>query len=188
MELIKPGININFVSKMRIFFYISIGLTIASILYLVLRGGPNLGIDFAGGTSLQIAFKQPTTVEKIRQTLDNINLGNSVIQQVGAKDKNEFLIRMEVTTHDLKAFTEKIDEAIAVAFGEDSLEVRRAEIVGPKAGKDLSRKGLFALCFSFVGMLIYISWRYEFRYALGGIIALIHDVIVTVGVFTLMGK
>ena len=188
MELIKPGININFVGKMRIFFYISITLTIASILYLILRGGPNLGIDFAGGTSLQIQFKQQTTVDKIRESLKAINQENSVIQQVGPKDRNEFLIRMEVTSHDLKAFTDKIDETLAAGFGKDGFEVRKTEVVGPKAGKDLSRKGLFAVCFSFVGMLLYITWRYEFRYALGGIIALIHDVIVTVGVFTLMGK
>ena len=187
MELIKPGINIDFVGKMRMFFYFSIILTIASILFLVVKG-PNLGIDFAGGTSLQIQFKQPTSVDKIRATLDTIKLGESVIQQVGTQDKNEFLIRMQVTNHDLKAFTERIDQALTTAYGKDSFDVRKAEVVGPKAGKDLSRKGLLAVCFSFVGMLIYITIRYEFRYALGGIIALIHDVIVTVGVFTLMGK
>ncbi len=188
MELIKPGININFVGRMRQFFYFSITLTIASILFLILRGGPNLGIDFAGGTSLQIQFKQPTTVDKIRSSLDAIKLGESVIQQVGAKEKNEFLVRMQVTNHDLKAFTEKIDQTLTATYGKDSFDVRKAEVVGPKAGKDLSRKGLLAVCFSFVGMLIYITVRYEFRYALGGIIALIHDVIVTVGVFTLMGR
>jgi preprotein translocase subunit SecF len=189
MELIKPGININFIGRMKMFFFISIILTVASILFLVLRGGPNLGIDFAGGTSLQIKFNQATTIDKIRQTLDSINLGkNSIIQQVGSKEDNEFLLRTEVTTSDLKGLTDKIEETLSAAYGKGAIEIRKAEVVGPKAGKDLSRKGFLALCFSFIGMLIYISWRYEFRFALGGILALIHDVIVTVGVFTLMGK
>jgi preprotein translocase subunit SecF len=189
MELIKPGININFIGRMKMFFFISIILTVASILFLVLRGGPNLGIDFAGGTSLQIKFNQATTIDKIRQTLDSINLGkNSIIQQVGSKGDNEFLLRTEVTTSDLKGLTDKIEETLSATYGKGAIEIRKTEVVGPKAGKDLSRKGFLALCFSFIGMLIYISWRYEFRFALGGILALIHDVIVTVGVFTLMGK
>ena len=187
MELIKPGININFVGKMKIFFYISIALTIASIVYVLIHG-PNLGIDFAGGTSLQIQFKQSTSVDKIRQALKGIHAENSVIQQVGPKDRNEFLLRTEITTHDLKAFSDQVEQQLASSFGKGGFEVRKAELVGPKAGKDLSRKGFLALCFSFLGMLVYISWRYEFRYALGGIVALIHDVIVTVGVFTLLGK
>jgi preprotein translocase subunit SecF len=174
---------------MKMFFFISIILTVASIIFLVLRGGPNLGIDFAGGTSLQIKFNQATTIDKIRQTLDSINLGkNSIIQQVGSKGDNEFLLRTEVTTSDLKGLTDKIEETLSAAYGKGAIEIRKAEVVGPKAGKDLSRKGFLALCFSFIGMLIYISWRYEFRFALGGILALIHDVIVTVGVFTIMGK
>jgi preprotein translocase subunit SecF len=189
MELIKPGININFIGRMKMFFFISIILTVASILFLVLRGGPNLGIDFAGGTSLQIKFNQATTIDKIRQTLDSINLGkNSIIQQVGSKEDNEFLLRTEVTTSDLKGLTDKIEETLSATYGKGAIEIRKTEVVGPKAGKDLSRKGFLALCFSFIGMLIYISWRYEFRFALGGILALIHDVIVTVGVFTIMGK
>jgi preprotein translocase subunit SecF len=187
MELIKPGININFVGKMKIFFYISIALTVASILFIVIHG-PNLGIDFAGGTSLQIQFKQPTTVDKIRQAMKGIHSESSVIQQVGAKDRNEFLLRTEMTTSDLKIFSDQVEQQLVSTFGKGSFEVRKAELVGPKAGKDLSRKGFMALCFSFLGMLVYISWRYEFRYALGGIVALIHDVIVTTGVFTLMHK
>ncbi len=187
MELIKPGININFVGKMKIFFYISIGLTVAALAFMIIRG-PNMGIDFAGGTSLQIQFKQPTSIDKIRHALAPLNLENSVIQQVGSKDNNEYLVRTEVTTSDLKGLTDKIEETLTAAYGKGQVETRRAEVVGPKAGKDLRQKGFLALCFSFVGMLIYISWRYEFRYALGGIIALIHDVLVTIGVFTLMGR
>ena len=76
---------------------------------------------------------------------------------------------------------------MATAYGKKGFEIRRIEAVGPKAGKDLTQKGILAVCFSLLGMLIYISWRYEFRFALGGIIALVHDVIVSVAFFTILG-
>lgn len=188
MELIRPGININFVGKMRMFFYFSITLTLLSILYLVLRGGPIMGIDFAGGTSVQVRFHQATEIDKIRGALKSINLENSIIQQVGARDDHEFLLRTEMSTSDLKGLHDKMEEALTAVYGKGNIEVRKVEVVGPKAGKDLRQKGLLALLLSLLGMLLYITWRYEFRYALGGIVALIHDVIVTVGVFTLLGK
>lgn len=188
MELIKPGININFVGKMRIFFYFSLSLTVLSILYIIIRGGPIMGIDFAGGTSVQVRFHQATTVDKIRDALVPLHLENSIIQQVGAKEDHEFLLRTERTSSDLKGLQDKVSDALTAAYGKGSFDMRKIEVVGPKAGKDLRQKGLLAICFALLGMLVYITWRYEFRYALGGIIALIHDVIVTVGVFTLLGK
>jgi preprotein translocase subunit SecF len=188
MELIKPGINIDSVGKMKIFFFFSIALVILSMVYLVLRGGPNLGIDFAGGTSVQIRFKQATTVDKIRVALTSINMENSVIQQIGTKNDNEFLLRTEMSTSDLKGLHDKIEESLLAAYGKGSFEMRKVEVVGPKAGKDLRQKGLLALFFALLGMLVYITWRFEFRYALGGIIALVHDVIVSVGVFTILGR
>jgi preprotein translocase subunit SecF len=186
MELIKPGININFIGKMRMLFFFSITLTIISIFYLILRGGPILGIDFAGGTVVQIKFQQATAVDEIRESLKPINLDNSTIQAVGAKTDNEFLLRTEATGADLKGLSDSIEDALSKVFGKGGFEIRRVEAVGPKAGKDLSQKGLLAVCFSLLGMLIYISWRYEFRFALGGIVALIHDVIVSVAVFTIL--
>ncbi len=188
MELIKPGTNIDFVGKMRIFLYTSASLVILSILYLILIGGPRLGIDFAGGTSVQVKFNQATTVEKIRDALKSINMESSIIQQVGEKNDNEFLLRTEISTSDLKGLQDKIEGALDAAYGKGSFEMRKVEVVGPKAGKDLRQKGLLALCLALLGMLVYITWRYEFRYALGGIIALVHDVIVTVGVFALLGR
>jgi len=188
MELIRPGININFVGKMKTFFYFSITVTILSIIFLIVRGGPNMGIDFAGGTSVQIKFHQATSIDKIRSSLKAINLENSIIQQVGAQGDHEYLLRTELTTPDLKGLQDKIEEAMAVVYSKGSFDMRKIEMVGPKAGKDLRMKGLLALGFALLGMLIYITWRYEFRYALGGIIALVHDVIVTVAVFTIFHR
>jgi len=188
MELIKPGINFNFVGKMYGFFYFSLTVIVLSILYLVVRGGPNMGIDFAGGTSVQVKFHQATSIDKIRGSLRAINLENSIIQQVGAREDNEYLLRTELSTSDLKGLQDQIAEAIASVYGKNSFDMRKIEVVGPKAGKDLRMKGLLAICLAFLGMLLYITWRYEFRYALGGIIALVHDVIVSVAIFTLFQR
>jgi preprotein translocase subunit SecF len=173
---------------MKMFVILSISLIILSIVGLVFRGGPNLGIDFAGGTSVQVRFHQSTTVEKIRDSLKTMQLEDSIIQQVGAKNEHEYLLRTEMSSSGLKGIQDKIEEALKATYGKDGFEIRKVEDVGPKAGKDLRQKGFLALGFALLGMLLYITIRYELRYALGGIFALFHDVIITVGIFTLVGR
>ena len=188
MELIKPGININIVGRMKVAAICSLAMIIVSILSLILHGGPRFGIDFAGGTLVQIQFQEDTTVNKIRSGLKKINLEDSIIQQFGYKDNNEFLIRTDKSTADLKGLSGEIEDSLIDTYGKGNFEIRRVEIVGPKVGKDLSQKGINAIAIAMIGILIYITWRFEFRYAVGAIIALIHDVLITVGVFSLLGK
>lgn len=188
MELIRPDININIADKMKGAAICSLAVIIVSIASLILHGGPRLGIDFAGGTLVQVKFKQETTIDRMRTALKKIDLENSVIQQFGYKDNNEFLIRTERSTADLKGLSGEIEEALASTYDKNEFEVRRVEIVGPKVGKDLRQKGINAMLIAMIGILIYITWRFEFRYAIGAIIALIHDVIITVGVFSLLDK
>ncbi|MDO9529015.1 MAG: protein translocase subunit SecF [Syntrophales bacterium] len=188
MEIIRPDININIVGKMKGAVICSLALIIVSISSLILHGGPRLGIDFAGGTLVQIQFKKETTTDRIRSGLKKVGLENSVIQQFGYKDNNEFLIRTEKSTSDLKGLSGEIEDALAATYDKSEFEVRRVEIVGPKVGKDLRQKGINAMLIAMIGILIYITWRFQFRYAIGAIIALIHDVLITVGVFSLLGK
>ncbi|MCD6152820.1 MAG: protein translocase subunit SecF [Syntrophobacterales bacterium] len=188
MEFIKPGTNFDFVGRMKIAFSISLALIIISILSLIIHGGPNLGIDFAGGTLVQIKFQEPTTVNDIRDTLKTINLGNSTIQRFGYRNNNEFLIKTEKSSSGLKGLSDKIGGALAGVYPKEMFEIRRVEVVGPKVGKDLREKGILAMLIAMIGILIYITWRFEFRYAIGSIIALIHDVIITVGIFSLLDK
>jgi preprotein translocase subunit SecF len=185
MELIKQSININFVGNMKIWFAISITGIVISFASVILHGGLNLGIDFAGGTLVQVKFQQATTTEKLRGALDTIKLGGSIIQQFSDR---EVVIRTAESSSDLKGLSTRIEEALSSAYGKGSFDVRRVEVVGPKVGKDLTQKAVLAIVFSWIGMLIYIAWRFEFRYAVGGIIALIHDVIITVGALSLLDK
>lgn len=187
MEIIKSGINIDFVGKMKTAISISLAVIIISVAYLAVHG-LNFGIDFAGGTIVQIKFKEQTSIDKIRESLRLINLEGSSIQQVGPASANEYLLKTEISSSDLKGISDRVEESLSSIYGKGSFEVRRVEMVGPKAGADLRKKGIMAVSIAWIGMLIYITWRYEFRFALGGILALIHDVIVTTALLTVLNK
>jgi preprotein translocase subunit SecF len=182
MELIKPGIHIDFVGKMKYAIIFSVVLTIICIASVIIHSGLNLGIDFAGGSIIQVKFQKYMTADKIRVALKSTSLENSIIQQFGP---NEFLIRTPESFHDQKLFQENVDKPLTAAFNKD-YEIRRVEVVGSKVGIDFQRKAIFAVILSWLAMLIYIAWRFEFRYALGGIIALVHDVTIIIGTVSIL--
>ncbi len=177
MELIKPGINLDFVGKIKYAIIFSVILIIISIGSVIFRGGLNPGIDFAGGSIIQVKFSKNISADQIRAALKSTKLESSVIQQFGP---NEFLIRTAETFHDPKILASNVEQPLAAAFSKD-YEIRRVEIVGSKVGADFKRKAIFAVILSWLAMLVYISWRFEFRYALGGILALVHDVTIIIG-------
>jgi preprotein translocase subunit SecF len=185
MEFIKSGTNFDFVGKMKIALACSLAVIIIGMASIVWHGGLNYGIDFAGGTLVQIKFQKEPSADAIRSAFTPIGLENSIIQSFG---ENEVVIRTAELSSDQRGLSGKIEDALTAVYGKDSFEIRRVEVVGPKVGSDLTRKAILALVFSWIGMLIYIAWRFEFRYAVGGILALIHDVIITVGVFSLLNK
>jgi len=185
MELIKPGINIDFVGKMKPAIGISLALIAIGIASIIWHGGLNYGIDFAGGTLVQIKFQKETPADRIHSALKPIGLENSIIQSFGP---NEVVIRVGEVERAGGELSQKIKESLAQALGEGAFEVRRVEVVGPKVSRDLTRKAILAIVFSWIGMLVYIAWRFEFRYAVGGIIALVHDTLITVGAMSLLNK
>ncbi|MBN1828548.1 MAG: protein translocase subunit SecF [Deltaproteobacteria bacterium] len=186
MEFIRPDINIDFVGKTKIAVAVSAAMIIVSILSLIFHGGLNLGIDFAGGTLVQIKFQKQRNVEEIRTVLTSVQLEGSQIQKFGSDQ--EFLIKTERSSEELEGLSETISKAMTAAFGPDSFEMRRVEVVGPKVGADLRQKGFLAILYAMAGILVYITWRFQLRYAVGAVIALIHDVTITVGIFSLLNK
>jgi preprotein translocase subunit SecF len=185
MEFIKPGINFNFVARMKIACGISIAAMVISIASVIWHGGLNYGIDFAGGTLVQLKFQKATSTEQIRSAFKPIGLQNVVIQPYG---ENEVVVRIGEVAAGGKELSAMIDESLKAALGQGTFEVRRVEVVGPKVGKDLTRKAIMAIFFSWIGMLVYIAWRFEFRYAVGGILALVHDTVITIGAMSLLNK
>ncbi|MEN6621377.1 MAG: protein translocase subunit SecF [Smithella sp.] len=182
MELIKPGISLDFVGKMKYAVIFSAILIIISIGSVIFHGGLNPGIDFAGGSIIQIKFTKNVSADQIRTALQSSKLRNSMIQQFGT---NEFLIRTSESFSDQKMLAANVEQPLTAAFNKD-FEIRRVEVVGSKVGADFKRKAVIAVILSWLAMLIYVGWRFEFRYALGGILALVHDVIITMGAVSIM--
>ena len=161
-------------------------LLLASLISLGLHGGLKFGIDFAGGTLVQLKFDSPPNMSDIRDGLKSIGLADSTLQEFGSP--NHILIRVERSQGALEEMGTTIKEALAKRINPDSITIERVEMVGPKVGKDLREKALLSILYAIIGIVIYISWRFEFQYAIAAIIALIHDVMVTMGAFSVMDK
>jgi len=185
MEIIKTETRYNFVRMMKPAVILSLAVIIIGIASLIRHGGPNFGIDFAGGTLIQIKFQNETPADKIRAAFKSIGFEGSIIQDFGPK---EVIVRTAESGTDAEGLTSRVEEALGAAFGKGAYEVRRIEMVGPKVGRDLTRKAILAIIFSWIGILVYVGVRFEFRYALGGIVALVHDVLVTVTFLSLFNK
>ena len=192
MELIKPGTKIPFTKYRKIAVVLSTLVNIIVLAFLFIKG-PSLGVDFAGGTMVQLKFSQKTTIADIRQALESVQLGGSVIQNFGQEDLNEYLIRVEKVGLEVSAIGEQIKQALTNKFGADKFEIRRIEFVGPKIGEDLRWRGTLSVIASTIMMGVYI-WirfasafgaRFGLNFGLGAVIALVHDVLITVGALML---
>lgn len=192
MELIKPGTKIQFTRYRKIAIMLSTAVNLAVLGYLFIKG-PNLGVDFAGGTMLQLKFQQKVAIPNIRAALDKANLSGAVIQDFGEPKANEYLVRLEKTSVELGTLGEQIKKSLGDQFGADKFEVRRIESVGPKVGEDLRFRGAMSVIAATVMMGVYI-WvrfsaafgaRFGFSFGLGAVIALAHDVLITIGALLL---
>ena len=184
MELIKPGTKIPFTKYRHIAVGLSTLVNVAVLIFLFTHG-PNLGVDFAGWTLVQLKFQQRVTIPEIRSALGQLATGDTVIQDFGQEGSNEFLVRMEKTSVEIGALSEQIRTSLSQRFGERGFEIRRIESVGPKVGEELRQKGTWAVVAATVMMGVYIWIRFDLRFGLGAVVALIHDVLVTIGALLL---
>ncbi len=184
MQIIKPGTQIPFTRYRYIALLLSTAANLAVLVFLFIKG-PDLGVDFAGGTMVHLKFQQKVSIPEIRSALSGMGMENSVIQDFSQEGANEFLIRLEKTSAQLGALGEQIRKGLAKQFGEGKSEIRRIESVGPKVGEDLRRRALLSVIAATIMMGVYIWLRFELRFGLGAVIALIHDVLVTIGALML---
>ncbi|MBU0683326.1 MAG: protein translocase subunit SecD [Candidatus Omnitrophota bacterium] len=172
--------NIPFVKIRKIAYGVSIIVIIVGMFLFVQRNEKNYGIDFTGGTLQQFKFTEVVPIQKVRKILSDIGLGESAIQQFG--QGKEIIIRS------LSGKTDEITSGLNKEFSEGSFEIMRIEEVGPTVGMDLRRAAIKALIFAMIGICIYISIRFEFRFAVTAIIALLHDILVSLGMIALTGR
>jgi len=233
-EIIKRDTNIDFVGMRKYAYVLSAVLLLAGVLSLLVKGGPQYGIDFAGGFNVQVKFSQDVELDSIRKALDSPALTGLVVQDFGDTGDNEVLLRAsfsEQTANDVRA---AVESGLTSAFPGVTHEVQRLEMVGPKVGADLREKALQAIFYAVLLIATYISGRFEqkwmvaglmaaglasvvyvlellsapmglsvvvatvaalilcvvlrLKYALGAIVALIHDVMIPLGVFSLFNK
>ena len=176
--------NINFIGNRNIAMLFSGILMVLSIISLSTRG-LQMGIDFTGGTLIEVGYQKAADLTVLRNTLDTEGFNDATVQNFGtAKD---VLIRLKphdgVSSADLST---KVLEAINKTTAEPA-SVRRVEFVGPQVGDDLAEDGFLALLYSTIGILVYIAWRFEWKFSTGAVIATLHDVIVTLGLFSALG-
>ena len=170
--------TIDFINKRKYAMIFSVFLLIASVISLGFQG-LKLGIDFTGGTLIEVGYQQTADLEDIRTKLASSNYTGTNVQYFGSD--TEVLIQLEPQA----VSSAKLSSSIIQMLGED-IDVRRVEFVGPKVGEELTNDGGLALLYALIGILIYVAFRFEYRFALGSISALIHDVLITLGVFSVL--
>lgn len=184
MELIKPGTKFDFIRLRWIALGLSWALIAVGIFSLVLRGGPNYGIDFSGGVMVHLRFPKAQSLNQIRDALSSVHLGEATIQDFGAGG-TEFLVRLPVASSETQGITDTLTQALEKQFGKEQFEVLRVELVGPRVGQELRHRAILAVMFSTLLMGAYIWFRFEFRFGVGAAVALVHDVLIAVGALSL---
>jgi preprotein translocase SecF subunit len=175
----------DFIGKRRWAYLISLAITLAGLLHIAYKGGLQYGIDFAGGTLVQVRFAQATTVDGVRHALDRVKLGESVIQQFG--DPQEYLIRVPAGSGNLEDVSKRVQAGLREA-GLPAFEVRRLEFVGPQVGEDLRWQAIYAVLAGMAGILVYTAIRFDFKGGVAAIVALIHDVLVALAGISLTNR
>ncbi len=182
LQIIPYNTKINFVGMRKVAYAISIFIVLGSFISLFTKG-LNLGIDFRGGTLLEIRTKQEPNLSELRAHLNNLGVGEIKLQESGSH--KDIMVRIQRQAGDEKQQLQALD-LVKQSLGPD-VEYRRVEVVGPKVSEDLIHNGLLAVGFALAGMLIYIWFRFEWQYGLCGILALVHDAIAVMGFYSISG-
>ena len=233
LQLIRDDLNIDFVGRRKIAFIISLGIILIGLAALVIKGGPRYGIDFSGGTTVQVKFEKPVSDEELKTSLAGSNLPGLVVQRFDAEGTT-YLLRISTVEETSVGIGRAVSEALDSRQDGIGYEIQRLEMVGPKVGADLRGQALEAIYFAILLMTIYLSGRFEHRwftaafiacalgatmfgldyvgfnkvyavfiailltiflcwkfkliFALGTIVSILHDVLITVGIFVLLDR
>ncbi|MBO69074.1 MAG: protein translocase subunit SecF [Acidiferrobacteraceae bacterium] len=206
MDFLKRDTKIDFLGRRKFAAVISLVLIVVGVSSLLLRG-LNFGIDFTGGTLVEVSYTDSVTVEEVRNQLVDANIGDTRVQYFGTS--KDILVRVPASSTGSSAeISSEIMSTLRMPYAETLTEssqgkaqkcssqsgiaecvvqMRRVEFVGPQVGSELTEKGGLAMIYALIGILIYVAWRFEWRFALGAVVALVHDVLLTVGFFAVTG-
>lgn len=183
----------DFVGKVGLFGGISLALVLISMIYLAVRG-ISYGIDFKGGTEIQVKYDTKVTIDQIREKVEKIGLGEVGIQGFG--ESSEFIVRWQIkegksdkeTNELLNASIAKVKDSLTTQMADAKPDIRRIDTVGPQVGAELKRNGFLAVFYCLLVILIYVALRFDYKYSPGAVICLFHDAVITLAIFVAVGK
>lgn len=183
----KFNFNLNYAAMFKYLITASV-IMMVSFAYLFFTKGLNYGVDFRGGAEIQLAMKQKVDLGEFRASLEGLSIPVSSVQSIGSEEGREFLIKVQTENGDLNKISKEIKDALATKYGAENVEVLKNDIVGPKAGAQLRNSAFQAMAWALLAIMIYLSLRFDYKYAPGAIAALLHDVLFMVGMFILTQK
>ncbi len=178
--------NYDFIGRRKWAYIVSIVFTLLGLVSIGVKGGLRYDIDFTGGTLIQVRFDEPPAIDKIRASLGQIGLGESVIQQFG--DPREYILRMPLTATSPEEIGRRVQAALSADPALGRLDIRRVEFVGPQVGRDLQLQAIYAVLAGLVGILLYIAVRFDLKGGVAAVIAVFHDVLVCLGAISLTNR
>ena len=183
MQLFKRAPNFDFMSKRNIAISISAVLLVAALASLFTRG-LNFGLDFSGGTLIELGYSQSVDLADVRSTLEAGGFSDAVVQHFGTSQ--DILVRLAPVSGENDADLSTRVVKVLQGASKDTIDLRRVEFVGPQVGEELTEDGGLAVLYALICIFIYVFFRFEWRFAVGSVLALFHDVLITLGVFSLL--
>jgi len=183
MQLFKNQTKIDFIGKRGIALVFSL-LLIAAGAYSLSTAGLNYGIDFTGGTKVEVAYESEIQINSVRDLLATNGYADAVVQYFGST--RDVLVRVPLSAENSSAEVSTNIVELLKSNTSEQIDVRSVEFVGPQFGQELFEKGILALVYALIGVMIYVAFRFEWKFSLGSVAALIHDVVITVGIFSLI--
>jgi len=184
MKILSKTTTIDFIGLRKLALIVSILLIVISI-YSLSTKGLNFGIDFSGGTKIELAYEQDVEVTQLRSTLADGGFPEAVVQHFGSN--KDILIRIPLSEDNNTAEVSTRVDQVLKSQSSVFFDLKSVEFVGPTFGKELFEQGILALIYALIGVMIYVMFRFEWKYSLGSVTALVHDVLITVGLFSLFG-
>jgi preprotein translocase subunit SecF len=187
LELIRPGTQIDFVGKKNLWLGLSlVSLGLTAILFFT--RGLNYGIDFTGGAEVQLRLDPVWEIGKLRKELEAGGLKSLKVQQIGLPTENQYLIQSQGEEGSLHLVAKTVESVLEKSLKKEQFEIQRVDVVGPQAGSSLRMSGFLSMFYALLCILVYVHFRFDYRYSPGAVLALFHDTVVTLGIFMITQK
>jgi preprotein translocase subunit SecF len=186
IELIKHGTTIDFMGKRKYVLTLSLIFTLVSFYGIFYK--MNYGVDFRGGAEIQTKFSKEIRLDDLRESLEKGGFQGTSVQTIGEPSDNEVLIKVQAEEGTLNVITENLTTALKTSFAGNTAEIRKVDIVGPKAGSELRMSAIKAMFWAILSIMVYMAIRFDFRYAPGVMISLLHDIVIVAGVLAFIGS